>query len=261
MRLARRIVLALTFLSLWAAAAGAEIGRTALGTGSGLLGGASITLGSNIAVGQGSTLVVFIEYDASVGLIAGISWNGAALIVNGTQGAVSIGASGAVFECWTLSNATAGTGDIVVNATGASPVTQWRATFTEITGALATSGSVDKFGDFASGTGPSPTSSGTGLRSQAKEMLLGCVALDTGTHSGTWQSGFTGGQVSEGGGYSLEDSYLSVASTGTLSARKTGSPNVDWGALVVSIRQAADTTATVYQRSISGRHRVRRRTP
>jgi hypothetical protein len=254
----RRVLITLALCVLAVAPAGAAIGRTALGVGAGTIGGASITLtsGGNVTVGQGSTIVVFIEYDVSVGLLSGISWSGQAFTQSGVPGSNVVDALGtSLLECWTLTNANAGTGAITADATTATPVAQWRATFVEVTGA-STSGSVDKYTE-NSGASASPTSNSPGVRGQANEMIVGCVAWGTGAISGTWSSSFTAGQSSAGTGFAIEDSYLKATSASPgLAAAKTGATNTNWAAVVVTIKEAA-ATSSAHQRSFSGRSRVR----
>ena len=262
MKIYRIALLALLLISLWSVTSWSAIGRTPLGTNAGVLGGTSITLGSSIAVGQGSTLVVFVEYDQNVAPFDGIKWNGASMTNQSSAGA-GVGPSGAVLECWTLTNATGGTGSIVADATTAGAIAQWAATFVEVTGAT-TSNSVDKYVEI-NGTSTAPSVTISPGRQQANEMILGCVAWDIESVTGTWTT-FAAGQPKVGTGFAINDSYLSVTTaSGNKAAGKTGCTNADWGAVAISIKEAAaSSTAPSRQRSIGGvpaRSRTRRRGP
>ena len=124
------------------------IGRIAKGTASGTNStGVGITLASALSISAGSTLVVMLRYDNTTAgtsvLPDGMAWNGHAL-------AVPSGGGNGRGQTWLLQNATAGTGDLILDDSSAGILDSWEAIITEVTGCATES--LDK-GKSATGSG------------------------------------------------------------------------------------------------------------
>ena len=254
----RRFVVALALCALVASPSWAAIGRTARGTATGAgTDGSGAFVAMNCTVGtSGSTLVICVMYNASLnGTMGSVFWNGTKLpgpvIGNGS-------ALGFMQSVYVLPNAPAVASQIVFDDSNAGGVGEWFVDAVEVTGAATASYDVSAG---TNGNGTAPTS-GSATTTAANDMLIGFVSRAAAGISGTWTGGFTAGQNSVGNTHTLEDAYQLAATAGSYAVGKSDA-GIDWIAQFVAIKQAASggTTATAYQRSISGRHRVRRRTP
>ena len=270
----RRVLLALALCALVADPSWADIGRTARGTISHANAGAFYeTLTGSITVGAGSTLVVFLAYEMGQNSeslpfpIDGLSWNGAAMARSVSSpwypgGGLLFG--GFAHECWTLQNATAGTGTLVATCNSTfnqAPVGNFAGTIVEVTGAAAASYDVSAFN--ANGIIQSSTEITSPTTTQANETVLASEAVYIGAGTGSWSNTFSTGQAASIGQLNTDDAYVFTTEINPyVTGRHLTAPSF-YSAMIATFKQAdsGNTTATVYQRSISGRHRVRRRTP
>ena len=187
---------------------------------------------SGIALNQGDTLLVCT---GTVGTsITGITWNGVALTSTTGNG------NGKIYA---LTNATAGTGNIVVSTSAAS--TGIAISATAVSGLLISS-SLDKTHAAGPTTSTSPSSGATATTTQASEFLYGCVdtnsdVVDT---AGTWSNSFTAGQRNGTTGgvattnETVSDGYQIVDATGTYTAAKTGITSAAWDAAIATYKNS-----------------------
>ena len=175
----------------------------------------------------GSTLIVVLVNNETIGAISGMTWNGSPM----TE-IVPVFGPEYTMHYFAISNASAGTGSIVVDdSLGA--VSHWTLFATEISGAAAAS--VDKTRGL-SGTSTAPSSGTTSATTQAKEILVGAVWRKDPAVSGSFTASFQAGQTTGDGAVSMEECYLSVTSTGTYAAAKVGAVSSPWLAAIATFK-------------------------
>jgi hypothetical protein len=97
------------------------------------------------------------------------------------------------------------------------------------------------------GTGTSPSSGATSTTVQAAELVVGAVGTmgpvaDT---AGSWAGSFAPGDAKNrvgaggsGNGATVSDAFVVVATTGAMTASKSGITSREWGALVITFKGA-----------------------
>lgn len=212
------------------------IGRAPLGTSSGTNSGTTLTLLSGVTLATGDTLVVFIANDVGVGSnIQTMTWNGNAMTFDNSVATIAIGASTGWLDAFYLQNATAGTGNIVLDLTVTGALSSWQAFATRITAVAASS--KDR-SNASTGTSASPTSTATAATRVVNELLVGCVAWANNAISGSWSNSFTAGQSSAAAnGFCIEEGFLVVLAKAAYTAAKTGATNTDWAAGIITFKE------------------------
>lgn len=197
---------------------------------------ASWTALSNISLSAGNALLVCLVTKGEA--VTDVSWNGTAL----TADASATSASANVY-IYSLTNVTAGTGNIVVSAgTGVKALTA------NAVSGLATSSMLDKQAA-AVGTSTTPSSGITATTTQAAEFLFGCIATNgpDGDAAGSWGSGFQAGQRLGSTGnpttsnMTASDGFLEVSQTAAYSAAKSGITSSAWAAAIATYKIPAPT--------------------
>lgn len=224
------------------------IGRTARGTFSGLAPVTTITTGSATVGATGSTLEVALGViDAGNGPADSVTWNGAAMTLSATAG------TGNPYSfVYTLQNATAGSGTIVISIATAVTWTSYAITVTEVTGAATVSVDKTKTG---AGTSTTPSTGASATLSQAAELCVAACAWQNTAISGSWGNSFTAGQnVTVGAttaAIALEEGYKTVAATTAVTANKTGATNKSWAIALVTYKEASLTPTSVTLAALS----------
>lgn len=213
------------------------LSRVAVGTTGGTSSGASITLFPGVALGSGNALAVFIlnQPGGVSSNIATMTWNGQPMTAVGNITTIAVGSSAFFLDAFVIDNATAGSGDVVLDLSVTGALDAWRAFATKIVGQGAVSQDRSKS---SGGTSASPTSTATLATLASEELLIGCIAWAAAAISGAWSNSFIAGQsASDAAAISIEEGFRAVSAKGTYTAAKTGATNTDWAAGIVTFRQ------------------------
>lgn len=194
----------------------------------------SVTVGAT-----GSTLVVGVGHNSGDDVLTAV-WNGASLTLRKAQGLASTGLVG---EIWSLDNATAGTGNLVVtldNSIAGYPLSCY-VVAAEIVNAASSSYDASVS---ASGNSTSPTAGTTsGLSQSSGEMGYGIAvtAGPVGDTAGTWSNGFTAGQrvgsALSSSGTTISEGWL-VTVSNSCTYGKTGITSRAWRAVGAAFKNA-----------------------
>lgn len=208
---------------------------TAKGAASNKTSISSWTALSGVSLNAGETLLVCL---ATKGTVTGITWNGQSLS-NDIQSFPTTNGSAYIFS---LSNVSAGTGNIIVNYSAAvdtgKALTASSATNLYKAAALDYSGA-------NSGSGTAPNSLFfIGSTNYEEQLLFGCINTNGPVEdaAGTWSNSFTGGQRtgSTGGvadtNNTASEGYYQVSLMNTYWAEKSGVTSRNWGASMATYR-------------------------
>lgn len=209
---------------------------TAKGTANNKTAMASWTALSSVSLNAEDTLLVCIASKDIMDTNA-VSWNGNTL----TQATFANNAGNFYTYIYSLSNASAGTGNIVVNFIGQT-ATGKALTASSVTN-LKTASAVDRLG-FGVGSSTAPSATNSFATTQADEFLFSCIGTNgpVGDAPGTWSNSFTNDQRtgSTGGGaatnMTANNGYRQVSATGSYTAAKTGEANRAWAATIATYR-------------------------
>ena len=212
------------------------VSRVARGKGTGTSTDASgaYAISASVTVGTtGSTLIVFIGADESGGSVTSVTWNGTLMSAGP---AVSEFSTFNSLRCFVLSNASAGTGALVIDD-GGIQIGRWEFVASEVVGAAASSLDVSAS---ATGTSTAPSSGNTAATSQAAEMLFGVIwraksVIDGNTAGSILIS--TLGQTTTQTGRSMEEYFKVISSIGSYNAAKSGCTSSLWLAIAVTIKE------------------------
>lgn len=190
---------------------------------------------SGVSLNAGETLLVCL---ATKGTVTGVTWNGQALS-NDVQSFPTTDGSAYIFS---LSNVTAGTGNIVVNYSAA--VATGKALTAAAANNLYKTGALDYA---AANSGSGTTASSLffiGNTNYEEQLLFGCINTNGPVEdaAGTWSNSFTAGQRtgSTGGvantNNTASEGYYQISLIGTYWAEKTGITSRSWGASMATYR-------------------------
>ena len=213
-----------------ASLATSSIDRVARGTssGTGSDGSGAYQIAPVVAVGTtGSTLVVCFAYSNGINGVNAMSWRGLNLTRQIARGSTTS------LECWTLENASSGSGPLVIDDTPGN-VLPWEFFCDEFTNAAVAS--VDKTAG-ALGTSTTPSSGNTPITSQTNEYLVGAISKPNSGITGTWDGGFAQGQTVINLTRSLEEGFLAVSTAAAYAAAKTGAANTAWIDVLITLRE------------------------
>jgi FG-GAP repeat len=209
--------------------------RTALGTGNEKTATSPWTALSSVTLNAGDALLVCIS---SFDTVTGVTWNGTSMTQDATAG--TPGTTGAVY-IYSLPNATAGTGNIVVTLSGAS--TKGKALTATAFSDLATSSMLDQT-SAATGSSTGPSSGATATTTAANELLFGCLSANgpVGDPAEPWGYNFTDGQRDGTTGGSTtsnmtaHDGYKTVGATGNYTATNYLSISRAWQTAIATYK-------------------------
>jgi hypothetical protein len=196
---------------------------------------ASWTALSNVSLATGEALLLCIGTKGDT--VTGVTWNGAAL----TPDVANTASATAKSYIYSLPNATAGTGNIVVSL-GTLSTSGKALTAMSVKGLLASS-MLDKTAA-GTGTGTTPTSGSTAATAQANELQYNCVGTNGPLNqaAGSWvlasdtqRMGSSGGSPSTN--FTASEGTREVTGTGTYSAAKTAIASADWAASVATYKE------------------------
>jgi hypothetical protein len=198
---------------------------------------------SNITVRTNESLLVCVSTLGTLSAGNGVTWNGLTM----TQNVINTVALPAV-AIYSLSGATAGTGNIVVS-TDASATSAISA----ITVNDFLSTPLDQQTS-ANGSSTAPSSGATASTTQTNEFIFGCIGTNGPIENaaGTWSSSFAneqrGGTTGAGAASNSTASSASLftTSTGTFTAAKTGITSRPWAAAVATYKVATPPTCQTY---------------
>lgn len=190
---------------------------------------------SGVSLNAGETLLVCLS---TKGTVTGVTWNGQSLS-NDIQSFPTTNGSAYIFS---LSNVSAGTGNVIVNYSAAvdtgKALTASSATNLYKAAALDYSGA-------NSGNGTAPSSLFfIGSTNYEEQLLFGCINTNGPVEdaAGTWSNSFTGGQRtgSTGGvadtNNTASEGYYQVSLMNTYWAEKSGVTSRNWGASMATYR-------------------------
>lgn len=208
------------------------ITRTALGTHScGTGTDASCTLAPTLA--NGDALVIGLAVNGST-TITNLKWGSSALTA-ATGTPAGSGSGNATGGIWYLCNATAGTNTITVTTSGTSNPEIFATKLSGVTAACFDVGTANSSGSAST----SPTSNATGTTSQASEIAIGAIAMrGTSDVGGTWSNSFTDGQFAHANNNVIDEGYLVLSSTQTVTAAKTSTTSSTYAAAVATFKDA-----------------------
>jgi hypothetical protein len=195
--------------------------------------GAAWTALSGVTLNTNDALLLCIS---SLNAVTSVTWNGAPLALDATAGSTPL------VYIYSLSGATAGTGNLVINGTtGAKAVTAMTVKN------LATSSQLDKQAAQGPITSTTPSSGATATTTQNNELLFGCVATNGPVENaeGYWGDpfknyGLRDGTTGAGAASNVTASshWLVVSATGAYAASKTGITSRPWSAAIATYKAA-----------------------
>jgi Concanavalin A-like lectin/glucanases superfamily len=217
------------------AGAGGSPIRTALGKNT-VHANTSVTL-TNVTLSAGDLLIVGVAVTASGGGVTSVTWGGLTL----NQDDYHYDGSGFLEGIYSAYISSGGTNTITVTIPNSGDIAFWASKWT----GMASSSTLDQHVG-TTGSGTSPSSGASGATTQAPEVLIGNVGIQTDSGgSGTWSNGFNNGQSATSSGTGgatnkaqVSEGYLTATSTGAYTAAKTGSTSANWAAAIATYKAA-----------------------